>query len=78
VLAGWQQNVLVDTLGGIVLRLTSPAGATPIAAGTLLRLKFDGYVGETTTSELPFSISLSDQRCLNIVTSPGEIMLDSI
>jgi hypothetical protein len=27
---------------------------------------------------LPFSISLSDQTCLNVVTSPGQILLDSI
>jgi hypothetical protein len=77
-LDGWQQNVIVDTLGGIVVRYDAISGAQSIPAGALLSLRFDGYVGDTITSELPFRIELPNQQCVSVAASAGRVLLDSI
>jgi hypothetical protein len=77
-LDGWQQDVLVDTLGGIAVRYAAVGSAQSLGAGTLLSLRFDGYVGDTIASELPFSITLPNQQCESVAASAGRVLLDSI
>jgi hypothetical protein len=77
-LDGWQQDVIADTLGGIALRYIASGGGQALSAGELLSLRFDGYVGDATASELPFSVVLPNQSCVSVAASVGRILLDSI
>jgi hypothetical protein len=78
VLDGWRREVIADTLGGLSLRVIAPGGAATVPAGALVQLRFDAYLGQTMSSELPLSISLPNQTCLRVERSPGLILLDSI
>jgi N-acetylneuraminic acid mutarotase len=77
-LEGWTRTTLVDTIGGISLMFTPPPGGSTINGGVLLWLELQGYVGDSTISELPFSISVPNQHCMGIAASPGRIQMDSI
>jgi hypothetical protein len=77
-LNGWRREVIVDSIGGIRVRFVDAGGGRPIGAGELLTLRFDGYLGDTVGSELPFTIELPNEECVSVKTTAGLIMLDSV
>jgi hypothetical protein len=76
-LDGWQREVIVDTIGGIALRFVASGGARSVNVGPLLSLGFEGYIGDTVTSELRFNIVLPNQACGSVAATAGRIILDS-
>jgi hypothetical protein len=77
-LEGWNKTTLIDTIGGISLMFTPPPGGSRINGGVLLWLDLQGYIGDSTISELPFTVRVPNQHCVGIAASPGRIEMDSI
>lgn len=61
--------------GSAKFRIT---GLIPGANDVLVNLRFITWIGDRTTSEIPFSITADSTACLAFDTSPGLISLDSI
>jgi hypothetical protein len=62
-----------------LMRLTAPPGAALVGAGTLLRLPFRLVAGDTTSTELTFSVTpMRRLECAEIVASPGFARIDSL
>jgi hypothetical protein len=77
-LDGWRKEVLIDTIGGTIIRFIATGDNHLHGTGSLMLLSMQAFLGDTTASELPFTLSLGEQPCLTVRTSPGRIALDSI
>jgi hypothetical protein len=77
-LDGWRREAITDTLGGLSVRFIGPGSGPLGGPGPLLKLKIAAYLGDSTSSRLPFVLSLGYQPCLGITTTPGLVGLDSI
>lgn len=77
-LDGWSRETLTDSIGGIRVRFAAPSTRPLPVAGRLLELNFTTFIGDTTVTHLPFSLSLGSQPCLDIETRSGRIQMDSI
>jgi hypothetical protein len=77
-LDGWRREAITDSLGGFGVRFIGPGSGPLGGPGPLLKLKVAAYLGDSTSSRLPFVLSLGYQPCLEITTAPGRVVLDSI
>jgi hypothetical protein len=63
----------------IYLKLTAPPGKFLTGTGTMLKIPFVTFIGDTTSTELPFFLTpVSRLACADIVTDPGAAAMDSV
>ncbi|HVK37652.1 MAG TPA: choice-of-anchor D domain-containing protein, partial [Candidatus Kapabacteria bacterium] len=63
----------------IFLKMTAPAGQFLTGTGTMLKIPFVTFIGDTTSTELPFFLTpVGRLACADIVTTPGAAALDSV
>jgi hypothetical protein len=86
-LQGWQVTAdplpkidnVDPTVTVLYLQLKAPAGDFLKSPGTVLRIPFVTFIGDTTASALPFFLEPASRfACANIVTDPGLAALDSV
>jgi len=75
---GWSIDVIEQHAGLYHVRLIAPNGTTLRGTGTLIDLNFGTFIGDVSSSELPFTVDLISAPCTEVVTDPGDIRLDSI
>ncbi|MCC7438996.1 MAG: PKD domain-containing protein [Armatimonadetes bacterium] len=75
----WLAIPLDTAEGSYRVRLVAPPGETLRGgAGTLLKLRFQTFLGYPASSELPFTVELVGAGCTRVITSPGFVKLDSV
>jgi hypothetical protein len=77
-LQGWRAEIVRDTAGDFAMRAVAPPDAGPIGTGPLMLLELQLFLGDTASSELPFTLSFGSRSCGSAATSPGLVGLDSI
>jgi hypothetical protein len=77
-LDGWSVTVAGRSQGRLSLRLAAPAGKSITGTGTILGIPFITYIGDSITSDLPFSIEPEARECTRFETERGLLSLDSI
>jgi hypothetical protein len=75
---GWRIETLLDTAGDFAIRTVAPTGAISVGTGPLMLLELQLFLGDTASSELPFSLSFGSNSCRSVTASPGLARLDSI
>jgi hypothetical protein len=76
---GWGVDPKDKRQSVIFLNLKAPAGQFLNGTGTILKIPFVTFIGDTTKTELPFFLTpLSRLACATIETTPGAAALDSV
>jgi len=75
---GWTVDVIAQEPGHYQASVTAPPGGSIHGTGTLLNIMFRTFVGDTTGSDLRFTVELGTDPCTIVVAQPGHVELDSI
>ena len=80
---GWNLEILNNEPGLLTVRIYNDAGRFLEGIGEVLVMDFLTYVGEVTETEIPFNVTpviygQNQRPCIEVTTSPGQVILDQI